>query len=115
MVEIKNYEESDRENEAKVHMINMCPIFTAPESWYRDLIHYLQQGYLPKHWSSNQRRALRLKSASYQVIEGVLFRKNYDGVLRRCLEQEDVAKVVNKCMMVLLEGIIQEIPLPIRS
>ena len=45
---------------------------------------------------SKQRKALRLKSASYQVIEGVLFRKNYDGVLLRCLEHEDRAKVVKE-------------------
>ena len=96
MVESQNGEENDWENEAEVHMIDMCAIFTAPESWYRDLIHYLQQGYLSEHWSSKQRRALRLKSASYQVIDGVLFRNNYDGVLIRCLEHEDVAKVVKE-------------------
>ena len=49
MAESKNGEESDWENEAEVHMIDMCPIFTAPKSWYRDLIHYLQQGYLWEH------------------------------------------------------------------
>ena len=90
----QNGENNDWENEAEVHMIDMCPIFSSPESRHRDLIHYLQQGYLPEHWSSKKRRALRLRSASYQVIDGVLFRKNYNGVLLRCLEHEDVAKVV---------------------
>ena len=85
MAKSKNGEESDWENEAEVHMIDMCPIFTAPKSWYRDLIHYLQQGYFLKHWISNKRRALWLKSTSYQVIDGVIFRKNYDGVFLRCL------------------------------
>ena len=33
---------------------------------------------------------------SYQVINGVLFRKNYDEVLLRCLEHEDAAKVVKE-------------------
>ena len=65
MVEGQDGEESDWDNEAEVHMIDTCPIFTAPESRYRDLIHYLQQGYLPEHWSSKQIRALRLKSSSY--------------------------------------------------
>ena len=94
MAESQDSQEGDQENEAEVHMIDMCPIFTAPQSWYRDLIHYLQQGYLSEHWISKQRRALRLKSASYQVIDGVIFRKNYDGVLLRCLEHEDATKVV---------------------
>ena len=46
--------------------------------------------------ASKKRRALWLKSTSYQVIDGVLFRKNYDGVFFRCLEHEDVAKVVKE-------------------
>ena len=58
MAKSQNGEESDWENEVEVHMIDMCPIFTSPESWYRDLIHYLQQGYLLEHWSSKQRRSL---------------------------------------------------------
>ena len=46
MAESQNGEVNYWENEVEVHMIDMCPIFTAPESWYRDLIQYLQQGYL---------------------------------------------------------------------
>ena len=64
------------------------------DSWYRDLVHYLQEGYFPEHWSPKQRRALRLKSALYHIIDGVLFRKNYDGVFLRCLEHEDAKKAV---------------------
>ena len=33
---------------------------------------------------------------SYQIIDGILFRNNYDGVLLRCLEQEDANKVITK-------------------
>ena len=70
--------------------MDVCPLFTAPDSWYRDLVHYLQAGLLPEHWNSKQRRALRLKSASYQIVEGILFRKN----LLRFLEKEDAKKVM---------------------
>ena len=87
MVESQNNEDDDWENEAELHMIDMFPIFTALESWYKYLTHYLQQGYLPEQWNSKQRRAFRLKSPSYQIIDEVLFRKNYDGVFLRCLEQ----------------------------
>ena len=43
-------------------------------------------------------KGLALKSTSYQIIDVVLFRrkKNYDGVLLRGLEREDVAKVVKE-------------------
>ena len=86
MTEGQNNEENNWDNEGELHMVDICPLFTALDSWYWDLVHYLQNGYLSKHWSPKQRRALRLKSASYQIIAGVLFRKNYDGVFRRCLE-----------------------------
>ena len=51
---------------------------------------------LPEHWNSKQRRVLRLKSVSYQIIDGILFKKNYDGVLLRCLEKEDAKKVITE-------------------
>ena len=37
-----------------------------------------------------------MKSASYQIIDGVLFRKNYDGVFLRYLEREDATKVIKE-------------------
>ena len=51
-------------------------------------------GLLPEHYNSKHRRALRLKSASYQIVEGILFRRNYDRVLLRCLEKEYAKKVM---------------------
>ena len=94
MIEGKNNEDISWDNEAKLHMVDVCPLFTALDSWYRYLVHYLQEGYLSEHWSPKQRRALCLKSDLYQIIDGVLFRKNYNGVFLRCLEQEDAKKVV---------------------
>ena len=70
-------DEHTREDEAELQLMDVCPLFTAPESWYRDLVHYLQTGLLPEHWNSKQRKALHIKSSSYQIVEGILFRKNY--------------------------------------
>ena len=41
MTENRNKEESAWEDEAELHLAEMCHLFTAPESWYRDLVHYL--------------------------------------------------------------------------
>ena len=87
MTESKDNEEHDWEDEVELHLMDVCHLFTAPDSWYRDLVHYLQAGLLLEHWNSKQRRALHLKSASYQIVEGILFKKNYDGVLLRFLEK----------------------------
>ena len=94
MAESQDNEDTNWDNEAELHMGDVCPLFTAPEFWYRDLVLYLQEGYFPKHWNPKKRRALCLKSALYQIIDGVLFRKNYDGVFLRCLEREDATNVV---------------------
>ena len=75
-------------------MVDVCPLLIALDSWYQDLVHYLREGYLSEHWSPKKRTKLCLKSALYHIIDGVLFRKNYDGVFLRCLEHEDAKKVV---------------------
>ena len=95
-IESHTNEDCDWENEAELNMIDVCPIFTALEPWYRDLVHYLQQGYLPEHWNSKQQMMLHLKPASYQIINGVLLRKKYDEVFLRCLEQEYASKFVKE-------------------
>ena len=46
MAESQNNEDEDWENEVELHIIDICPIFIALESWYIDLIHYLEQGYV---------------------------------------------------------------------
>ena len=33
---------------------------------------------------------------TYQIINGVIFKSNYDGVFLRCLEKEDACKVVKE-------------------
>jgi hypothetical protein len=64
------------------------------ESWYENLTYLLQHGTCPENVNPRERRALRLKSTQYRLINSVLFRINYDGVLLRCLKREDVDKVL---------------------
>ena len=47
MAEGNSNQQNNWENEAELHMMDVCPLFTAPNSWYRDLVHYLQKGLLP--------------------------------------------------------------------
>ena len=35
------------EDKAELHLTDVCPLFTTPDSWYRDLVHYLQAGLFP--------------------------------------------------------------------
>ena len=50
----------------------------------------------PEHLEPKQKRDLRLKYAPYQLINDVLFRKNYDGVLLCCLEKDDAERVLEE-------------------
>ena len=49
-----NNEEQAWEDDAELHVMDVRPLFTAPESLYRDLVHYLHSGLLPEHWNSKQ-------------------------------------------------------------
>jgi hypothetical protein len=65
-------------------------------SWYENIKFYLTHGSAPRYLDPKNRRALRLKSSSFQLINDVLFRKNFDGVLMRCLEKEQSDKVLSE-------------------
>ena len=58
-------------------------ITTSTNSWYNDLKYYLRHGSSLCHLYARKRRSLRLKYTQYQLINGVLFHKNYDNVLLR--------------------------------
>jgi hypothetical protein len=65
------------------------------KSWYDDIKFYLTHGSAPRYLDPKNRRSLRLKSASFQLINDVLFRKNFDGVLMHCLEKDEAGKVLS--------------------
>ena len=43
------------------------------ESWYADMKHYISTGNMSEDFDARKQRTLRLKSARYQLISGVLF------------------------------------------
>ena len=65
-------------------------------SWYEKLTYLLHHGTSPEKLNSRERRALRLKSTQYRLINSILFWINYDGVLLICLEREDADKVLKE-------------------
>lgn len=87
-------EDQGWDNELAVMSNEVLFTTTQESSWYADMKYFLHHGACPSHLGPRERRALRLKSAQYSLINDVLFRKNYDGVLLRCLEQDDAEKVL---------------------
>eukprot|EP00253_Pinus_taeda_P005905 PITA_05905 len=69
---------------------------TDSESQYVDLIFYLKNGHAPPHLSYKSKRAIRLKEKTFTIIDNVLFKKNYDSILLRCLEKIESQKVLQE-------------------
>ena len=67
----------------------VCLIPDPASSWYTDVWTYLETGNAPDHLDPKKKRVVRLKSAPYQLVNNVLFRKNADGVLLHYLEKEE--------------------------
>jgi hypothetical protein len=80
-MDYEDQEEDGWQEEPTLYTQQAPYIPSIENSWYNDLKYYLQHGTAPDHLNAKQRRALRLKSAQYQLVHGILFRKNYDGVL----------------------------------
>ena len=75
----------------------MCEVsLNDAESLYADTIYFLKNGYAPTHLDHTRKRALRLKAKQYQLINDVLFKRNYDSVLLRCLEKTEAEKVLQE-------------------
>jgi hypothetical protein len=77
------------ENELELWCGEASYVSLGKESWYEKLTYLLHHGTCLENLNPRERRALRLKSAQYRLINSMLFRVNYDGVLLRCLERDD--------------------------
>ena len=69
MTESKDNEEHDWEDEVELHLMDVCPLFIAPNSWYRDLVHYLQAGLLPEHWNSSKEEHCVLNQPHIRLLK----------------------------------------------
>jgi len=58
--------------------------------------YYLTHKSTPNYLDPKKKRALRLKSTKYKLIQGILCRKNYDGVFLRCLEKRCAEKFLSE-------------------
>ena len=89
-------QEEGWENEVDLMQIEVLYMPTSTNSWYNDLKYYLTHGSNPNHLDAHKKISLRLKFAQYQLIDGVLFQQNYDQVLLRCLEKDDVEHILTE-------------------
>jgi hypothetical protein len=65
----------------------------ADSEWYEDIIFYLRSGKFPVTMSSKERRTLKMKVNQYVLIVDILFRRNFDGILLRCVDENQAPRI----------------------
>jgi hypothetical protein len=68
----------------------------ARSEWYKDIIFYLKLGQFPVGMTTKERRSLKMKSNSYVLVSGILFQRNFDGMLLRCLSHSKSIEIMKE-------------------
>ncbi|XP_070046405.1 uncharacterized protein [Nicotiana tomentosiformis] len=69
--------------------------------WFADLANYLVSGIVPNEFSSNRRKKLKRDCLDYYWDEPYLFRICTDGVIRRCVPEEEQMGIIEACHSLL--------------
>ena len=88
----------EHQDQANIVQANQISVINF-ESQYVDLIFYLKNGYASSNLNYKHKHALRLKDKHYEIIDDVLFRRNYDSILLRCLEKTEAKRYCRNYMM----------------
>jgi hypothetical protein len=92
--ETKQQEDNDTSNLEQCNQNLICHKKNLVSPWYDNIRFCLQHGSAPHHFDPAKRRALRLKFASFHLVNGILFRQNFDGILMCCIEKDEAEKVL---------------------
>ncbi|XP_070007288.1 uncharacterized protein [Nicotiana sylvestris] len=65
--------------------------------WFTDVSNFLMTGIVPRELSSNQRNKLKHDSLDYYWDEPYLFKICNDGVIRRCVLEEEQMSILDAC------------------
>ncbi|XP_070049188.1 uncharacterized protein [Nicotiana tomentosiformis] len=65
--------------------------------WFADLANFLVSGIIPNEFSSNQRKKLKRDCQEYYWNEPYLFWICTDGVIRRCVLEEEQVEILGAC------------------
>ena len=64
---------------------------------YAEIIDYLQTNTFPKGLFEKQQQRLVFRAAPYSIIADTLYKKNKDGVLRRCIMSSEIPSILQGC------------------
>jgi hypothetical protein len=64
--------------------------------WYRDIIFYRRSGKFLVTINPNERRTLKMKANQYLLIDDILFRINFDGILLRGVDENQAQELIRE-------------------
>jgi hypothetical protein len=64
--------------------------------WYGNIIFYLRSRKFPVTMNPKERRTLKMKLNQYVLIVDVLFRRNYDGIMLRCVDENQARELIRE-------------------
>ena len=66
--------------------------------WYTDPTNYLGSGIIPDGYSSQQKRSFSMMSRDTFRKTRFLYKLCVDGIVRRCVPQEEVPSIISHCL-----------------
>jgi hypothetical protein len=90
----RNHPEDGWQEELSMCTQQLSCVPTLEDSSYNCLKKCLQHGTAIEHLNYREKIYLQLKYAHYHLGSGVIFRRNYDGLLLKCLEKQDANKFI---------------------
>jgi transposase InsO family protein len=64
--------------------------------WYYDILMYVKFQKYPPHTTENDKKTIRRLSMGYFLSGNVLYKRSFDGVLLRCLDEKEARKVIEE-------------------
>lgn len=59
------------------------------DNWYDEMLGFLTEGMFPEAMSKDRKKKVALKSRTFQLIAGVLYKRGIDQVVRRCVPDHE--------------------------
>ncbi|MDF3686162.1 hypothetical protein [Enterobacter hormaechei] len=67
-----------------------------PKSWMDNMKNFLSGNGYPQGLDRAKRRQYRLQSIPYVVIDDILFRRDFNGTLLRCIEEDQAERMIKE-------------------
>lgn len=65
--------------------------------WFADISKYFATRKLPSYLSPQEKRKAIQTSASYSWINGELYKTRFDLIIRQCVKEDEVPKILKAC------------------